>query len=181
MNILILIDLINEMVDPRGKLASKGYAEFARSAGVPDAVDAWRRSNDVDRVIHVGLEFRTDYADAARKSLLLGKAPEFGVAKHGEFGAEFVDWAAPKNDDIVIRKQRISAFFGTDLDVVLRSLGATTVTIGGVATDLAVSSAARDAHDRDYEVRVAQSVCVAATKEDHQAALQHIAKFATIV
>lgn len=181
MNVLVLIDLINEMVDPRGKLAGKGYAEFAQVSSVPDSVAAWRDSPDIDRVIHVGLEFREDYTDAARRSLLLGKAPEFGVARRGEFGSSFVEWASPKDEDIVIRKHRISAFFGTDLDVVLRSIGADAVTIGGVATDLAVSSAARDAHDRDFDVHVAHSVCVAATKDDHDAALQHIAKFAKIV
>ncbi|MGL4339386.1 MAG: cysteine hydrolase family protein [Rhodoglobus sp.] len=181
MNVLILIDLINDMVDPSGRLAGKGYAEFAQTSGVPEALERWRTSSDSDRVIHVGLEFRADYIDAARQSPLLGAAPDFGVARCGDPGANFVAWAAPREGDIVIRKRRISAFFGTDLDLVLRNLDASTITIGGVATDLAVSSAARDAHDRDYNVQVAASLCVAAAQEDHDAALHHIGKFAKLV
>lgn len=180
MNVLLLIDLINEMVHPRGKLASKGYAEFAMSANSATNVAKWRSSPDIDRVIHVGLEFRPDYCDAARSSLLLGKAPDFGVARRGESGAQFVEWAAPEGNDIVLRKSRISAFFGTDLEIILKSLGATKVTIGGVATDLAVSSAARDAHDRDYEVSIASSVCIAASQADHEGALRHLEKIAKI-
>lgn len=181
MKVLVLIDLINEMVHPEGKLAGKGYAQFASDRSVGAAVSSWRENPEIARVIHVGLEFAPDYADAARNSLLLGKAPEFGVATSGQFGSEFVDWALPGTSDLIVRKHRISAFFGTDLDVLLSSLGADEVVLGGCATDLAVSSAARDAHDRDLKVSVADALCVAANAQDHEAALLHLQKIAAIV
>jgi biuret amidohydrolase len=112
--------------------------------------------------------------------LLLGRVAEFGVAKEGEAGADFVPWATPQPSDVCIKKIRISPFFGTELDAILRSLGVDTVVIGGVATDLAVSSAARDAHDRGYSVEVAASICVAANEEDHSSALATLKKLATV-
>lgn len=122
MNALLLIDLINEMVDPSDKLAGKGYAEFARVSDVPEAVKQRWTPADVDRVVHIGLQLRPDYADAVRTSLFLGKAPESGVARQHEAGAGFVQWASPRDGDLVVRKQRISAFFGAEPDVLLRGL-----------------------------------------------------------
>lgn len=181
MKVLLLIDLINEMVDPAGKLAGKGYAEFVSSHGTANALVEWLERDDIDRVVHIGLQFDTDYSNAARNSPLLGKAPDFGVAKAGEFGSEFASWATPRADDIVLRKSRISAFFGTDLDGILKGMGATEIVIGGCATDLAVSSAARDAHDRDYVVSIAPALCVAASEADHDAAMLHLVKIASII
>lgn len=181
MKILLLIDLINDMVHPDGKLAGKGYAQFAKARDVAASVVEWRARSEFGRVIHVGLEFEPDYANAAQRSLLLGKASEFGVAARGQFGSEFVDWAKPESGDIVIRKHRISAFYGTDLDVTISSLGAKEVVIGGCATDLAVSSAVRDAHDRDLDVAVAEALCVAASDEDQNAALLHLRKIGSII
>ncbi len=53
---------------------------------------------------------------------------------------------------MIIKKHRYSAFFGTDLDVILRGLGTDTVIVSGVTTENCCHATARDAMFRDYRV-----------------------------
>jgi isochorismate hydrolase len=55
-------------------------------------------------------------------------------------------------NDITLAKKRYSAFFGTDLDKILRSRGIEDLIISGVMTNLCCETTARDAFMRDYRV-----------------------------
>ena len=52
----------------------------------------------------------------------------------------------------MITKHRYSAFYGTDLEIVLRGLGVTTVVVAGVTTENCCHATARDALFRDFRV-----------------------------
>jgi nicotinamidase-related amidase len=58
----------------------------------------------------------------------------------------------PATDDVVIHKPRHSAFFGTDLDTVLRSMGVQNVVVTGVTSNVCCYATALDAAARDYTV-----------------------------
>jgi nicotinamidase-related amidase len=66
-------------------------------------------------------------------------------------GAIFPD-IAPREGEIVISKHRFSAFYGTDLEIILRGLGVNTVVITGVTTENCCHATARDAFFRDFQV-----------------------------
>ena len=72
----------------------------------------------------------------------------------GSHGVAIYPEVAPRADEIVISKHRYSAFYGTDLDIILRGRGATTVVIAGVTTENCCHATARDAFYRDYQVVV---------------------------
>jgi ureidoacrylate peracid hydrolase len=55
-------------------------------------------------------------------------------------------------DEIIVKKHRYSAFYGTDLEIILRGLGIDTVVIAGVTTENCCHATARDALFRDYKV-----------------------------
>ena len=57
-----------------------------------------------------------------------------------------------REGDIVVVKRRYSAFLGTDLESILRTLGINSVVICGLMTSFCCETTARDAHGRDYEV-----------------------------
>lgn len=84
------------------------------------------------------------------------------------------------NDDIVIHKNRVSAFYNTQLDYVLQTHSITHVMLAGCASDLAINSTARDAHDRDYKVTILSSCCIAANNEDHDDSLRLLEKIAEV-
>jgi biuret amidohydrolase len=70
----------------------------------------------------------------------------------GEKGIEIHDELKPLDEEIVIKKHRYSAFYGTDLDIILRSSKITTVVVCGVTTENCCHATARDALFHDYEV-----------------------------
>ena len=70
----------------------------------------------------------------------------------GEPGVDIYPAVAPVGDEIVIKKHRYSGFFGTDLDIVLRTEGIETVAVTGVTTENCCHATARDAMFNGYRV-----------------------------
>jgi ureidoacrylate peracid hydrolase len=70
----------------------------------------------------------------------------------GSEGVEVYDEIRPQQGDTIIEKHRFSAFYGTDLDLILRSLHKDTVIIIGYSTNLGCETTARDATNRGYKV-----------------------------
>jgi ureidoacrylate peracid hydrolase len=54
--------------------------------------------------------------------------------------------------DVVLDKPRFGAFYGTELDIILRARGIKTIVMGGIATNVCCDATAREAHSREYEV-----------------------------
>lgn len=77
----------------------------------------------------------------------------------------------PLPDEYFVPKRRYSAFFGTDLDILLRGLGAQTLILCGGLTDVCVHYTFVDAHQHDYHVRVARDVVGGSGQAAHDAAL----------
>lgn len=177
-NALILVDFINEIVHPQGKLAGKGYVDFELRHGTLDRVQKllkYARSQQY-AVIHVRIGFSPDYKELPENSPLFGAAKKNGAFKIGGWGVEFHSKAAPVEGEACLTKHRVSAFYGTALDAILHVYGVKNVVVVGCATDLAVQSAIRDAHDRDYLCTVVSDCCIAANDVDHEQALRLLSK-----
>jgi nicotinamidase-related amidase len=82
------------------------------------------------------------------------------------------DLLRPLPDEYHVPKRRYSAFFATDLDILLRGLGARTLLLFGGLTDVCVQYTFVDGHQHDYHVRVAADACGGSSLEAHQAALR---------
>lgn len=179
---LISVDFINDIVDPKGKLAGKGYADFI---GKHHTLENVRKLLDLARregisVIHVRVGFSPSYAEHPERSPLFGAAKQAQALRLGDWATEFHADAAPVAGETVMVKHRVSAFYGTPLDLVLRARGIRELMICGVATDLAVEAAARDAHDRDYMVTVVSDCCAAARDDEHEQSLRTLSKIASV-
>jgi nicotinamidase-related amidase len=72
---------------------------------------------------------------------------------------------------LVVRKYRSSGFWGTNLDMLLRSNGIKTVVMGGCTTEGCVESTARDAMFNDYYVVIAEDCVASDDKAQHEASL----------
>jgi len=66
----------------------------------------------------------------------------------------------PEASDIVVTKRRVSAFTGSDLEVVLRAAGVEHLVLCGIATSGVVLSTLREAADKDYQISVLADLCV---------------------
>jgi ureidoacrylate peracid hydrolase len=70
----------------------------------------------------------------------------------GTPNVEIYEGLKPHPGDLVVAKPRYSAFYGTDLEAILRSQGIDTLIISGTVTNVCCESTARDAFSRDYKV-----------------------------
>ena len=89
----------------------------------------------------------------------------------GDAGTELWPTLRPGAGDYYVPKRRYSAFFGTDLDILLKGLGVDTVILIGSLTDVCVHYTFVDAHQRDFRARVIEDCVIGSTVERHLAAL----------
>ena len=75
---------------------------------------------------------------------------------------------APQSGDIVVTKRRVSAFSGSDLDVVLRSLYVDSIVLTGISTSGVVLSTLRQAADLDFRLTVLRDGCADGDPEVHR-------------
>ncbi len=80
-----------------------------------------------------------------------------GGLRIGTWGYEVLAELNPRGDDIYIEKNRLSAFYQTNLELVLRSLDADTVLFTGVLTNQCVAATSKDANFRDFRPIVVEN------------------------
>jgi nicotinamidase-related amidase len=93
----------------------------------------------------------------------------------GDPATELADGLQPLPDEYLIRKRRYSAFFATELELVLRSYGARTLVLVGALTDVCVHYTFADAHQHDYHCRVVTDCVGGSSRRAHDAALAAMA------
>ena len=81
---------------------------------------------------------------------------------------------APQSADIVVTKRRVSAFSGSDLEVVLRAQGISHLVLCGIATSGVVLSTLREAADKDYQLTVLSDCCVDSDEEVQRVLLSKV-------
>ncbi len=77
-----------------------------------------------------------------------------------------------KPSDLVVTKRRYSAFFGTDLEILLKALKVNTLILVGALSDVCVHYSFVDAHQHDYHVYVVEECVIGSTKSAQDAALR---------
>jgi nicotinamidase-related amidase len=86
-----------------------------------------------------------------------------------EIAAEDVDY---RPGDYFVPKRRYSAFFGTDLEILLKGLKAETLILTGGLTDVCVHYTFVDAHQHDYHCRVVEDCVGGSAPDAHEASLR---------
>jgi nicotinamidase-related amidase len=89
----------------------------------------------------------------------------------GDLATELADGLDPRPDEYLIRKRRYSAFFATELELVLKSYGAQTLVLVGALTDVCVHYTFADAHQHDYHCRVVTDCVGGSSQAAHDASL----------
>ncbi len=80
----------------------------------------------------------------------------------------------PIEGEYLITKRRYSAFFGTDLEILLKGLKIDTLYLIGCYTDVCIHYTAVDAHQHDYRLKVVTDACGGSSVEAHNYALKAI-------
>jgi nicotinamidase-related amidase len=155
---LLVMDIqsgIVERFDQDGTLVAR-VAEAvaaARAAAVP--------------VIFVRVAFRPGAPEISPRNKSFGAALAAGIA--GEESAITIDpRVAPAPGEVTVTKRRVSAFTGSDLEVVLRAGGIERLVLAGISTSGVVLSTVRQAADLDYGLTVLADACGDSDEEVHR-------------
>jgi nicotinamidase-related amidase len=89
----------------------------------------------------------------------------------GTPGQEIIPELAPEAGDLIVQKYRSSGFWGTNLDMLLRSNAIETVIMTGCTTEGCVESTARDALFNDYYVVLPEDCVASDDPRQHEASL----------
>jgi nicotinamidase-related amidase len=113
------------------------------------------------KVIHVQVGFRPGLPEVSSRNTLFAAirtSERHQQLFKGDSG-KIHPGVAPVGDDIVVTKHRISAFTGTDLDMILRANNIETLILFGIATSGVVLSTLLFAVDADYHTVVIKDCC----------------------
>jgi peptidoglycan/xylan/chitin deacetylase (PgdA/CDA1 family) len=118
--VLLVMDvqqgIVERFADDSGYLERASDAvTAARSAGVP--------------VIYVGIAFRPGHPEISHRNKSFSAAAASGRFEDGSEATRIHPAVAPQPGDLVVTKRRVSAFTGSDLEVLLRGLGAETLVL----------------------------------------------------
>lgn len=198
---IIMIDVQNDFFADAGMFRKRGFGVSNMQAALPNMLallEAGRnagcmmvhiRSDYHATIRHVGSPYRHPADNVEGSTATISAArfqpgerfdPTFREVCNGkEFGGQWLEGFHPRPGEISVRKNRISAFQDTPLELLLRSNGIRTVIIGGVTTNCCVETAARAACMLDFNVVVAEDAVGAADeiKHLHDASLETMAAY----
>ena len=135
-------------------LKARHLIDGARAAGVP--------------VIFIQEAHRPDLVDFGRE---LDGAEDVHCVEGHPGTPLAVQEMGIRAEDYTIKKRRYSAFFGTDLEILLKGLKADTLLLCGGLTDVCVHYTFVDAHQHDYFTRVVEDCVAGSSVEAHDASL----------
>ena len=110
-----------------------------------------------------------------------GLYADASVLEEGSWGWELVSSLKPSQSDVIVKKHRYSAFYNTELDLILRSKNIKSVIMTGATTNICVESTARDAFFRDYYVVFVRDCTASYEPHLHTATLENIEKYFGVV
>ncbi|MGB3615513.1 MAG: cysteine hydrolase [Elainellaceae cyanobacterium] len=178
--IILVIDMQNDFCHPEGWLAHIGVdvtpaqapiaplnrlLPLLRRAKVPVLWLNWGNRPDL---LNIGAGLRYVYNPTGTGIGLVEPLPPRNapVLTKESWGAAIVDELVPNPEDIRVDKYRMSGFWDTPLDSILRNLGKTTLLFAGVNADQCVMATLQDANFHGYDCILVED-CTATTSPDY--------------
>ena len=179
---LVIVDMQNATGSRQGALARKLQAEGSRVGDyrfdrierlvLPHTLRLREHFHGLQRpVLHVTIGAALpDASDAPvhMRKLFVEFNNHLGSREH-----EIVDELKPLPGEHVLRKTTLGAFASTNLDSLLRALGAEQLWMCGVSTNMCVETTAREAADRGYLVTLVEDACGTTHEDLHQVTMRN--------
>ena len=166
---LLIIDMQNDFV-LEGKPLRVAQARIV-APKIREVLDRFReRSLPVFHILRV---HRKDGSDVEIIRQERFRNQPFAV--EGTHGAAVIDGLAPLPGEYVIPKIRMSAFIGTELDLMLRTLGVTDLVVTGIQTPNCIRTTVFDAIAYNYPVTLIKDAVGAQSDEIHEANVRDMA------
>lgn len=172
--VLLIVDFINGFTDPTTPLGG----DFAWEINATRQLQGAFRSGRLP-VVYTTIAYAKDLRDGG---LFVKKVPSLAILQKGSPLTEVDHRIQPLPGEKIIEKKYASAFFGTHLDVELRSLGIDTVIMAGCTTSGCIRASAIDSLQYGFHTIVVREAVGDRAAGPHQANLFDIdAKYADVV
>lgn len=156
---LLIMDMQNGIVS-RFAEAGKALLPFQK------AVEAARRHSIP--VIFVRVAFSEGYPEINPQNKAFSAISKSSGMTVSDIATQIHESVQPEPNEPVVTKFRVSAFAGSNLEVILRSRQIDTLILSGIATSGVVLSTLREAADKDYTLKVLSDACLDADPEVHR-------------
>ncbi|MFQ5693700.1 MAG: cysteine hydrolase family protein [Nitrospinota bacterium] len=174
---LLVVDVQNDFCHPEGVFGRRGFDLSMIGEMVPRLcrfIEAAKRASVPVVYLRYARRREGEWPALERlRRLRFGEAKE-RVLWEGTWGAAFYGGIRPDPEDVVVTKPRYGGFMRTDLEAVLGRLGAKTLILSGVATNVCVETTAREAFMLDYDVVLVSDGCAAYSRALHEGALENV-------
>lgn len=180
--VYLVLDMENDLVHDDGPNGKSPMGEQVRSRGIiANTARALEKARATGiRVGYVCVAFSPDYVECPQASPVFGAIARNGLLKLGTWGSEVHPALAPRPEDLMILKHRVSPFYSTTLEAQLRAQGIRRIYCSGVSTQAVVQATVRDGHDRDYEMIVLEDCCAAHSAEEHANSIGSLRRFCAV-
>jgi nicotinamidase-related amidase len=148
--VVVNVDLQNDFLHPDGWYAKAGI-DISHMQRVIEPVKELLAACRAHRVPIVWTRHGTHGVEDGGPFMELRPVLRDGGLRVGTWGYEILAELEPRAEDWFVAKNRLSAFFQTNLELVLRGLGAETVLITGVLTNQCIGATCKDALFRDFK------------------------------
>jgi nicotinamidase-related amidase len=160
------------IMDVQDGIVERFVAEDGYLPRLADAAAAARAA--CITVIYVTVGFRPGYPEVSDRNKSFAAIAGSGRFAAGDPGARIHPAIAPAAGDLIVTKRRVSAFAGSDLEMLLRAAGIDSLVLAGIATSGVVLSTVRQAADLDYQLTVLADGCLDADPAVHRVLLDKV-------
>lgn len=181
-SIYLVLDMENDLIHADGPNAKGPYGEQVRQRDIitktTQAIQKARAAGILVGFVRVG--FSSDYRECPPSSPIFTGARKNGIFKLNTWGTQVHPALGMLPTDFDIVKHRVSPFYSTHLDAILRANDIKRIYCSGISTNAVVQATVREGHDRDYEIVVLEDCCCGMSEEEHAIAIKSFQRFCTI-
>lgn len=162
---LLVMDIQNGIV-----ARFQDHPEMLRA--VQKSVEAARNYNIP--IVFVRVAFSEGYPEISPRNKAFSQIAQFGSMTVVDHATQIHESLRPRTGEAVVTKYRVSAFAGSNLEVILRAKQIDTLILAGIATSGVVLSTLREAADKDFALKVLSDACGDTDSEVHRVLMEKV-------
>lgn len=162
--VLLLLDLQNGVIDLLKNSDPTNTESYLQL--LSPTISAARATSI--KIIHIMTAFRPGYPDGHPHNTSVHGAALNKMFMEGDDSVGIHPAVDATSTEPVITKRRVSAFFGTELEMILRYWHTERIVVAGLITSGAVLSTIRQAQDLDFKITVLRDLCMDRDEEVHR-------------
>lgn len=163
---LLVMDVQGGIVKNLGEKAAQFIEQITKSVEVARAAHL--------PVFFIVVRFREGFPEMNHRNKMYERIKNKGPYSLEGNSPDTQPVITPKENEIVVAKKQVSAFAGSDLEMLLQAQGITHLVLCGIATSGVVLSTTRAAADKDYSITILSDCCADRDEEVNRVLLEKV-------